>query len=190
MKQMKRLLFLAAVLLCAACEKDSLPEWGNEMPLETIEAYVAAQRNAVLDEDALREKLAVSVFSGERHCFHAADKGWQYVESLYGGGIESEYLFEADRAFAAGFSSYGVGWRCSECSYTLDGRRLVLRLAEDPDRIVLDAEICYFSNDRLILLERYDPATIGNSFDKAYFVGDFSSMTRDEFKRRYLASEK
>ncbi len=188
---MKHLLFFAAVLLCAACEKDSLPEWSNKMPLETIEAYVAAQRNAVLDEDALREKLAVSVFSGERHCFHSTDKGWEYFGELSGGGSVFMYLFEADRAFMAGFTTTsGIGWWCSECSYALDGRRLVLRLAEDPDRIVLDAEICYFSNDRLILLERYDPATIGNSFDKAYFVGDFSSMTRDEFKRRYLASEK
>ena len=185
---MKQLLFFAAVLLFAACEKDSLPEWSNQMPLETIEAYVATQRNAVLDEDALKEKLAVSVFSGERHCFHSTDKGWEYVEALYGGGIGNEYLFEADRAFMAGFTtSSGIGWWCSECSYALDGRRLVLRSAEDPDRIVLDAEICYFSNDRLILLERYD---FGNSFDKAYFVGDFSSMTRDEFKARYLASEK
>ncbi len=41
---MKRLLFFAAVLLCAACDhEETLPVWNRDMPLENIESYLSSQ---------------------------------------------------------------------------------------------------------------------------------------------------
>ncbi len=214
MKQMKRLLFFVAVLLCAACEKDSdadngLPTWSESMPLEHIERYIASRPADELDAGAAMERLLSSVYEGQlrvkptaravstssacmKCCFERDGSCYMvYVSKVPSTGEETRVRFPIDDPV----DRHAVGrWR-------FDARKQAIALYDVLGETLLAVcRIEYFLGDRMILSMTYEPgydtdpaSYYGYYFcwssyavgESRYLFGECSTMPRDEFKRRY-----
>ncbi len=192
--KLKQWTICLAAVLCAACDKseEPLPEWSRVLTYEEIQSYVL--RSGPIDEDALLEMLASSVFCASGFNVHYVGYTWHYTgEFCYGAGeycyLFGEQVVHASIQSSAGRSVKMLGWR-----YDSGRNTLIFHSPGDPSAVSSEAEICYLRDGRMILHERFfgelpkswiNGGADMRQIDNRYLVGDFTSMTREEFRACY-----
>lgn len=187
---MKNWICCLSLLFLVACDKvDDLPAWDPYMTLAQIESYGAVQ--GAVDEAALTAALSSSAFTGTVCNFHQ-DGAWMYHNApLFGSTRNQFFLFDP----AAGRCAEGVfDWLYTPkvisygFSYDSGRKTIVLHAVDDPSDVIVEMAIVYFSVGRMILHEIFHNEV--SDVDQVYLVGDFTSMTREDFRKKFSYAEK
>ena len=191
---MKNWICYLSLLFLVACDKgDDLPAWDKSITFDQIERYETLRQR--IDEKALLSTLTSSVFEALVLNEHR-DGEWVYADELLTGkSYAQQFLFESDSRCIEGINlDYPPFYRAVAYEWSYDSGRKTIVLTDESGAIHSELYVVWLSADRMILRRSYrEPieawqSAAEHSTDMQYLVGDFGSMTREEFRARYEAS--